>query len=101
MLIPPTWRKSYDSPQLRHVLDLSLEAIRRAERIVFVGYSMPAADVAIYHLICRGLLTRHTSGRPRFVVINHSDAIVEHFGRLFGPNVEFNLSGFQTFVTTM
>jgi len=78
-----------------------LEAIRRADRIVFVGYSMPTADVAIYHLICRGLLTRRKSDRPKFQVINHNDTTIGHFRRLFGPGVEFQLSGFQRFATTI
>ncbi len=94
-IVSPTWLKSYDSPQLRHLWDLALECLREAERIVFVGYSMPQADVAVYHLICRGLLTRRAAVRPRFEVINHSPQIAPHFHRLFGRDIYFDFSGFH------
>lgn len=93
--VSPTWLKNYDWPQLRHVWDLALECIREAERLVFVGYSMPQADVAVHHLIRRALLTRSAPGRPRIEVVNHSPEIPGHFYRLFGPDVCFDFSGFH------
>lgn len=95
MIVSPTWLKSYDTPQLRHVWDLALECIQQAQRIVFVGYSMPPADLAIHQLIRRGMLTRRTLAPPRLEVINHSQEITEHFHRLLGPEIYFDISGFH------
>lgn len=108
MIISPTWLKSYHTPQLRHVWDLALESIQRAERLVFIGYSMPPADIAIFQLIRRGLLTNRSRGRLRVEVINHhhseegpferalrEQAVIRHFNQLFGPGVLFDFSGFQ------
>ncbi|HYG59599.1 MAG TPA: hypothetical protein VD902_16165 [Symbiobacteriaceae bacterium] len=108
LIISPTWLKSYEGAHLQHVWDLALECMQQAERIVFVGYSMPPADVAIYHLICRGLLAGRCPRRPHIEVINHTDpamspaeqvihrdAVAARFRRLFGPGVTFDFSGFH------
>lgn len=108
VIITPTWLKRYSAAQLRHVWDLALESLQQAERIVFVGYSLPPADVAIYQLLLRGLLTRRQAGRPRIEVINHhrpgsvpeerrlmEEGVVSRFTRLFGAGIHFDFSGFN------
>jgi len=108
LIISPTLHKSYPAAGLQHVWDRALEAIQAADRITFVGYSMPQADVPVYHLICRGLLTRRRAGRPAIRVINHERtdlspgqrrlerrALMDRFCRLFGPAVAFDFSGFH------
>lgn len=108
LIISTTFLKSYGGSYLGHLWDLALEAIQQAERISFVGYSMPAADIAIYQLILRGLLARPAGSIPAVQVINHSspdlapaerrlraDQLVDRFTRLFGPGVRFDFSGFR------
>ena len=108
LIISPTVHKSYPAAGLQHVWDRALEAIQLADRITFVGYSMPQADLPVYHLVCRGLLTRRRGGRPAIRVINHhrSDlspgqrrlerkALMDRYHRLFGPSVAFDFSGFH------
>ncbi len=97
VIISPTWLKRYTLPPLVRVFDQALGAIRRARRIVFAGYSLPPADVAIHQVIRRGLLTRIHQERPVVEVINHrpSDEVVERFTRLFGKGVRFDFSGFR------
>ena len=107
MIVSPTWLKSYQGAHLQHVWDLALECMQEAERVVFLGYSMPPADVAIYHLIRRGLLAGRRPRVPRIEVVNHTDsalspseqamhqeAVAVRFRRLFGPDVAFDFSGF-------
>jgi hypothetical protein len=97
VIISPTWLKRYTPPPLTRVFDLALQAVRQARRIVFTGYSLPPADVAIHQVIRRGLLTRTVPDRPLIEVINRgpSAAITSRFTRLFGPGVRFDLSGFR------
>lgn len=97
VIISPTWLKRYSPPKLTRVFERALHAVQQADRIVVVGYSMPPADVAIHHLIRRGLLTRRRSEPPAVEVINHrpSEALIDRFRRLFGPNVKFDFSGFR------
>jgi hypothetical protein len=101
--------KSYRGAHLDRIWDLALARLRQAERIVFVGYSLPPADIAIYHLLQRSMLAAPT-GRPRpdIHVINHTDphaspaertmhedAVTSRFRRLFGPHVSLDFSGFH------
>lgn len=108
LIISPTWLKRYDCIQLQHIWDLALESIQQAERITFVGYSLPPADVAIHQVIRRGLLTSRQARRPQIRVINHHKAgasaadqrrdeaaVISRFTQLFGPEVVFDFSGFH------
>lgn len=108
LIISPTLHKSYPAAGLQHVWDRALSAIQLADRLTFVGYSMPQADMPVYHLICRGLLTRRRAGRPAIRVINHERTdlppgqrhlerrtLMDRFCRLFGPSVTFDFSGFH------
>lgn len=108
LIISPTWLKDYEGVLLHQIWDLALECIQQARRIVFVGYSMPPADVAIYHLFRRGMLSRGRRPMPQIEVINHhragasseekalgEKAVIGRFSRLFGPGVRFDFSGFR------
>lgn len=97
VIISPTLMKRYSPPKLARVFERAQQAVREADRLLFVGYSMPPADVAIHHLIRRGLLTRRKEEAPAVKVINHrpSEALVDRFRRLFGPDVKFDFSGFR------
>lgn len=97
VIISPTWLKRYTLPRLTRVFDLALQTVRQARRILFVGYSLPPADVAIHQLIRRGMLSRCCADRPAIEVINHqpSPEVIGRFTRLFGPGVRFDLSGFR------
>ncbi|HYF92109.1 MAG TPA: hypothetical protein VD969_07665 [Symbiobacteriaceae bacterium] len=98
LIISPTWLKSYRGAHLQQVWDQALACLRQAERIVFVGYSMPPADIPIYHLLQRGLLAGPVGHRrPAIHVINHAgheEAVMARFARLFGPDITFDFNGF-------
>lgn len=109
LIISPTLIKSYRGAHLQQIWAMAQACIQQAERIVFAGYSMPAADIAIYHLLQRGMLAAG-EGRPRPAVhvINHTDpnwsaaertlhekGVTARFTRLFGPHVTFDFTGFH------
>lgn len=95
LLVSPTMLKQTLPFPLQSAWERAFQALRLADRLVFVGYSLPAADVAVLHLLQRALLTRCGQARPAIEVINHSDRIVSHFRRLFGPEIRFDLTGFH------
>ncbi|HEY3365497.1 MAG TPA: hypothetical protein VGK74_10630 [Symbiobacteriaceae bacterium] len=107
LIVSPTWLKNYEGFRLQHIWDQALEWLQRADRIVFVGYSVPPADVAIYQLIRRALLAGRHRGWTHVDVINHrpegdpvaahlhEQAVVERFTHLFGRAVKFDFSGFH------
>jgi NAD-dependent SIR2 family protein deacetylase len=108
LIISPTLVKSYESAHLQHVWDLALECIQRAERLIFVGYSLPPADIAIYQLIRRGLLVRTRGAWPQVAVVNRipgdwsdeqrrlkAESVADRFTRLFGPGIICDFQGFH------
>ncbi len=97
VVISPTWLKRYSPGRLTRVFEQALEAVRRARRIVIIGYSLPPADVAVHHLLRRGLLTRAHPEPPAVEVITRSpsEQLLDRFRRLFGPGVAFDCTGFR------
>lgn len=108
LIVSPTWLKNYEGFRLQHVWDQALEYLQQADRVVFVGYSMPPADIAVYQLIRRALLSGRHRDCPEILVINHRGegddpaaarlheaALAERFTRLFGHCVRFDFSGFH------
>lgn len=108
LIISPTWLKRYAGAHLERVWDRALTCVQQAERITFVGYSMPPADVAIYQLIRRGLLLRRDCRLPAITVVNHTNpqwseaeramheqSVRSRFCRLFGADVAFCFAGFD------
>lgn len=105
LIVAPSLRKRYTSVQLKHVWSLAFDMLCRAERIVFVGYSLPSADMPVLQLILRAIMVQ--PHRPALEVINHTalgavaavegarqQQVRDRFCRLFGPHVRFDFSGF-------
>jgi hypothetical protein len=55
LLIAPTHLKDYRNPHLAQVWYEAERALREAERVVFIGYSLPDDDVEVVYLLKRGL----------------------------------------------
>jgi hypothetical protein len=66
MLISPTFLKSLENMHLRNVWHLAGVKLREAQRVVFIGYSLPQADFEL-----RYLLQRHLSPDARVEVVNY------------------------------
>ena len=56
-IVPPVLMKSalVEQPILRTVWSLALQALSRAEQVIFVGYSLPSTDVAAGFLFSEAL----------------------------------------------
>src|SRR5262249_22198855 len=51
VLITPTQLKDYRNPHVRKVWTLAEQALRRAERAIIIGYSLPDDDLDVIYLI--------------------------------------------------
>jgi NAD-dependent SIR2 family protein deacetylase len=65
------------------------KALRRAERWVFIGYSLPAADYEFKYLLKRVQLARET--RPEIIVVTKADSIkksvaIQSYRKFFGQD---------------
>lgn len=66
MLVSPTFLKNLENLHLRNVWHLAGTKLREAERVVFIGYSLPQADFEF-----RYLLQRHLPPNARVEVVDY------------------------------
>lgn len=55
LLITPTHLKDYRNPHIARLWYLAERTLREAERVIFVGYSLPDDDLEVAYLLKRGL----------------------------------------------
>jgi hypothetical protein len=82
-IVPPTYAKLTSKPWLVTLWNAALRAISDANRIAFIGYSLPESDGFIRALVHGALALRHGGGVPEVVVIDPCEAVHERFKGLF------------------
>jgi len=55
LLLPPTWKKSFDGPLLAGVWSAAVEKLSTATRIIIIGFSIPPTDMHFKYLLAAGL----------------------------------------------
>jgi hypothetical protein len=77
MLVSPTFLKNFDNVHLRNVWHLAGAKLREAERVVFIGYSLPQADFDF-----RYLLQRHLKSEMQIEVVDYLDESLDEIPRI-------------------
>ena len=100
LIIPPTWQKVYDNPHLVSIWLNAEQELRKAKKVIFIGYSMPDADVHIKYLMKKALYTEKTK-KPEIIVVDRArktEASEEYtrYKRLFGK-ITYLPIGFKKF----
>lgn len=97
LLVAPSMIRDIRDPSLLAIWQAALEAMRRAQRWVVVGYSLPAEDLAIRSLFLRA--SRARKAPPIVELYEHGKRPeVEARYRLLLPNVRYDGGGFETFI---
>lgn len=99
VMITPTHMKDYRNPHVGRTWYEAEQLLRRADRAVFVGYSLPENDVDVIYLLKRGL--SHLSPEQITVVEWDDDRrpLNEHptgqwYRTLFGNRIDWHPEGF-------
>lgn len=106
ILITPTQLKDYRNPHVRRVWDAAEDALRRADRAIFVGYSLPDDDLDVVYLLKRGLGALAQRAPGRITVVEYAPggaALSQHpvgrrYRSLFGSGIDWRPDGFAAFV---
>ena len=106
LLIAPTHLKNYRNPHIAQVWYAAEQVLRGAERVVFVGYSLPDDDVEVVYLLKRSLSHLAPS---RISVIEYSAndravSLSEHpvgrrYRTLFGDDINWHAGGLDEWLT--
>jgi hypothetical protein len=87
IVIPPTARKTYQSPWIDYQWHVALDMVRNADEVVIIGYSLPITDIRP-----RLLLQLVRFRRDRLIPIRLVDPKGEdlrgHFERVVGSPLE-------------
>lgn len=102
-LIMPTFIKDLSNPQYKIIWQNAGIEISEAEKIVFIGYSLPNADFEM-----RQLLSRMTRQSAQIEVVDFSnnepqkETIRQHWKKFFGKrDISFNFSGASNYIESL
>jgi hypothetical protein len=105
LLVAPTHLKDYRNPHLTQVWYEAERVLREAERVIFVGYSLPEDDVEVIYLLKRSLA--HLSS-DRITVVEfdsapipstlRDNAVGRRYRALFGDGLDWHPEGMDTWL---
>lgn len=101
-LIMPTYLKNLTNPQYRIIWQNAGIEISEADKIIFIGYSLPQADFEM-----RQLLSRMTRKHAKIHVVDYhpdgdSAPLKAHWSKFFGSReITFSFEGAKSFVNSL
>jgi NAD-dependent SIR2 family protein deacetylase len=98
LLIAPTHLKNYRNPHLAQVWYEAERVLREAERVIFIGYSLPEDDVEVIYLLKRSMahllpgqitVVEYDSTLPKLA----AHAVGRRYRTLFGDGIDWHPEG--------
>jgi hypothetical protein len=106
VMITPTHMKDYRNPHIARIWYGAAQALRDADRVHIIGYSLPPDDVDVVYLLKRNL--QHLDSENITVVEYdpQNRSLAEHevgnrYRALFGNRIHWVTSGFQNYAAPM
>lgn len=104
IIVPPTYFKDMSNVYLSTVWNKAESALRKADVIIFCGYSFPEADMHIKYMLKRVQTSRNNNPLKVIVLNNHKDKLESalkkeemRYKRFLGEHVIFTKDSFQDF----
>ena len=101
VLVAPSIVRDIRDPNLLQVWKGAMEAVRTADELVFVGYSLPAEDLAIKSIIVRGLNGRCNKRAPKITVVQWKEAAKPNYINLFGKDITYMSEGLPQYLDSL
>jgi hypothetical protein len=103
LLIAPTHMKDYRNPHLAQVWYEAERVLREAERVVFIGYSLPDDDVEVVYLLKRSL---GNLSADKITVVESGDVasplgthpVGRRYRTLFGDDIDWHPEGMDAWL---
>lgn len=98
VLVTPSIVRDIRDSNLLQIWKASTEAIRTADKLVFIGYSLPAEDLAIKALIMRGVNGR-TKKKPLAVeIVQRGKGAEPNYFNMFGREIKYYEGGLSEYL---
>ena len=111
ILITPTQLKDYRNPHVQKVWTLAEKALRNAERVIIIGYSLPDDDLDVIYLLKRGLGQLAQTNPENITVVEKvsdenvkslaSNPVGRRYRSIFGPNINWQVDGFEGLIASL
>lgn len=98
VLVAPSLVRDIRDSNLLQIWKAAIEAIRTADRLIFVGYSLPGEDLAIKSVIMRGLNGRQRKKPLEVDVVQQSDRAKQNYINLFGKGIKYYKGGLKDYL---
>lgn len=89
-IVPPSLIKEYSNPHLEKIWQRTSEELKKAKKIVFIGYSLRGADIYIKYLMRQCLSVNYHEMYEKqgvlITVVNKSKESIKEYERWFGKN---------------
>lgn len=104
IIVPPTYFKNMSNVYLSTVWNKAEASLRKADVIIFCGYSFPEADIHIKYMLKRVQTSRNNNPLKIIVFNNHKDKLIStlekeemRYKRFLGEDIIFTRDSFQDF----
>ncbi len=102
ILVTPTHLKDLNNVHLAILWRRAEQALRKAQQLTFIGYSLPGDDLHIKYLFKRALETQHGGEHPKVTVVDRDPDgngwARESYERFFGAEyVTYHADGFEAY----
>jgi len=87
-IVPPTYSKLTQKKWLRNIWNAAFIALRDADKIIFIGYSMPESDGFMKALLNGALATRNNSKELKVYLIDKSKDVFCRYGDFWGKSLD-------------
>lgn len=98
-IVPPTFFKQFNKPQLENIWTNIEETISKCKKIIFLGYSLPDADIYFKYRIKKALM-RNKNNPSIEVYTGNSNGEEERYKATFGK-IKFENKYFEDYVSQL
>lgn len=98
VLVAPSLVRDIRDSNLLQIWKAAIEAIRTADELTFIGYSLPAEDLAIKSVIMRGLNGRPKGRGLKVTVVQKDLAAKQNYINLFGSGIKYHSKGLSAYL---
>jgi hypothetical protein len=100
VMVAPSLVRDIRDANLLQIWKGATEAIRTADKLVFIGYSLPAEDLAIKSIIMRGMNGRDKKSKLKVIVVQKGEQAKPNYMNIFGKHIHYYKDGLAEYLDT-